>query len=182
MSRIGKKPIELPSGVELTISDKQVVAKGPKGELKQTFPDEVSFSLDEGVVSVERVNDERRSRAMHGLSRALLANMIIGVSDGYTKELELHGVGYRAALKGSTIELSVGFSHVVNVDAPDGISFEVPEATRIIVSGIDKQQVGQVSANIRKIRPPEPYKGKGIRYAGERIVRKAGKAGVAAAG
>jgi len=182
MSRIGRRPIDLPSGVEIKVDGNRVVAKGSKGELEQAFPDEVSFSVAEDNVVVDRVNDERRSRAMHGLARALLSNMITGVSEGYTKELELHGVGYRAALKGQTIELSVGFSHVVNVDAPEGISFEVPEVTRIIVSGIDKQQVGQVSANIRKIRPPEPYKGKGIRYAGERIVRKAGKAGVAAAG
>ncbi len=180
MSRIGKQPIEMPSGVEVTIDGSHVVVKGSKGTLERTFPEEVKIAVDDGTARVERINDERRSRAMHGLSRALLANMITGVVDGYRKELELHGVGYRAALRGNTIELSVGFSHTVSVEAPEGISFEVPDPTRIIVSGIDKQHVGQVSADIRKIRPPEPYKGKGIRYAGERIVRKAGKAGVAA--
>ncbi len=182
MSRIGKQPVAMPGGVDVTVKGPRVVVKGPKGSLEQTFPEEVRISVEDDKIVVTRINDERRSRAMHGLSRALLANMVTGVVDGYTKQLELHGVGYRAALRGSTIELSVGFSHTVKIDAPDGVDFEVPDPTKIIVSGIDKQQVGQVSANIRKVRPPEPYKGKGIRYVGERIVRKAGKAGVAAGG
>jgi large subunit ribosomal protein L6 len=150
--------------------------KGSKGSLTLTVDPVLSVAVDDGVVTVERENDERASRARHGLTRALLNNMVVGVSEGFTKELNLVGVGYRAALKGKQLELQVGFSHPVVVDMPEGITFEVPEPTKIIVSGIDKQQVGQVAADIRAVRPPEPYKGKGIRYVGEYVVRKAGKA------
>jgi large subunit ribosomal protein L6 len=178
MSRVGKQPIRVPSGVEVEIDGRYVSVKGPKGALDRTFPEEVSFALEDGEVRVERPADDRRSRAMHGLARALLANMVIGVSEGYRRELQLVGVGYRAALKGQDLELQVGFSHPVSVAPPEGVSFEVPEPTKVIVSGIDKERVGQASADIRKIRPPEPYKGKGIRYVGEYVRRKAGKAGV----
>lgn len=178
MSRVGKQPIPLPSGVEVAINDQVVAVKGAKGTLERTFPEEVSFAQEDGTVRVERKSDERRARAMHGLSRALLANMVAGVSEGFTRELQLVGVGYRAALKGNKLELQVGFSHSVEIEAPEGIDFEVPEPTRIIISGIDNERVGQVSANVRKVRPPEPYKGKGIRYVDEYVRRKAGKAGV----
>jgi len=177
MSRVGNKPVELPDGVDVEIQGNAVTVKGSKGELNRSFNERIGFDIDSGFVSVTRPDDSRESRALHGLSRALLANMVIGVSDGYRKELEIQGVGYRVALKGKDIELLVGFSHPVTVQAPEGISFEVPEPTRIVVSGIDKEQVGQVAANIRKVRPPEPYKGKGIRYVGEYVRRKAGKAG-----
>jgi large subunit ribosomal protein L6 len=177
MSRIGKMPVDMPSGVDIKVDGTQVTVKGSKGELSRQFTDRVSFSVEEGVITVGREDDTRESRALHGLSRALLANMVHGVSEGFTKVLEIQGVGYRASLKGSDIELLVGFSHPVDVKAPKGITFEVPEPTRIVVSGIDKEQVGQVAADIRKVRPPEPYKGKGIRYAGEYVRRKAGKAG-----
>ncbi|HEX2403844.1 MAG TPA: 50S ribosomal protein L6 [Acidimicrobiia bacterium] len=177
MSRIGKMPVDMPSGVDVKVDGTQVTVKGSKGELSRQFTDRVSFSVEEGVITVGREDDTRESRALHGLSRALLANMVHGVSEGFTKVLEIQGVGYRASLKGSDIELLVGFSHPVDVKAPKGITFEVPEPTRIVVSGIDKEQVGQVAADIRKVRPPEPYKGKGIRYAGEYVRRKAGKAG-----
>ena len=179
MSRVGKAPIELPSGVEVTTTDNVVVVKGPKGSLTQEIDPRISLSIEDGVVSVVRDSDEREVRALHGLYRALIANMVLGVSDGYSKELQAVGVGYRGSLKGSTLELQVGFSHPVSIEAPEGITFEVPEPTRFIVSGIDKQLVGQVAANIRAVRPPEPYKGKGIRYADEYVRRKAGKAGVA---
>jgi large subunit ribosomal protein L6 len=177
MSRVGNKPVELPDGVDVEIQGNAVTVKGSKGELNRSFNERIGFDIDNGFVSVTRPDDSRESRALHGLSRALLANMVTGVSDGYRKELEIQGVGYRAALKGKDIELLVGFSHPVTVQAPEGISLEVPEPTRIVVSGIDKEQVGQVAANIRKVRPPEPYKGKGIRYVGEYVRRKAGKAG-----
>jgi large subunit ribosomal protein L6 len=177
MSRIGKMPVDMPSGVDVKVDGSQVTVKGSKGELSRQFNDRVSFSVEDGVITVVREDDTRESRALHGLSRALLANMVHGVSEGFTKVLEIQGVGYRASLKGSDIELLVGFSHPVDVKAPKGITFEVPEPTRIVVSGIDKEQVGQVAADIRKVRPPEPYKGKGIRYAGEYVRRKAGKAG-----
>jgi large subunit ribosomal protein L6 len=169
--------VTVPSGVDVKVDGVQVTVKGSKGELSREFTDRVSFSMDDGVITVAREDDTRESRALHGLSRALLANMVEGVSEGFSKVLEIQGVGYRASLKGSDIELLVGFSHPVNVKAPKGITFEVPEPTRIIVSGIDKEQVGQVAADIRKVRPPEPYKGKGIRYEGEYVRRKAGKAG-----
>lgn len=177
MSRIGKMPVTIPSGVDVKIDGTKVVVKGSKGELTRTFTDRVGFDVDGDVVTLSRDGDSPQARALHGLSRALLANMVQGVTEGFSKELEIQGVGYRASLKGKDIELLVGFSHPVNVQAPDGITFDVPEPTRITVTGIDKEQVGQVAANIRKVRPPEPYKGKGIRYSGEYVRRKAGKAG-----
>jgi large subunit ribosomal protein L6 len=178
MSRVGKNPIEVPGGVEITVKGNHVAVKGPKGTLERTFDERISVNVEDGIITLTRVDDERESRALHGLSRALLANMVEGVEKGYVKELQAVGVGYRAALNGSTIEFQLGFSHPVSVTAPDGITFEVPEPTRIVVSGIDKQLVGQVAADIRKIRPPEPYKGKGLRYLNEQVRRKAGKAGI----
>jgi large subunit ribosomal protein L6 len=177
MSRIGKMPIAIPSGVEVSVSGQHVSVKGPRGSLERDFHERVSVSVEDGQAIVSRTDDGRESRALHGLSRALLANMVTGVSEGFRRELEIIGVGYRAAMKGSDLEMQLGFSHSVPFSAPDGITFEVPEQTKIVVSGIDKEQVGQVAANIRKIRPPEPYKGKGIRYSGEHVRRKAGKAG-----
>ncbi|MGH8914395.1 MAG: 50S ribosomal protein L6 [Acidimicrobiia bacterium] len=177
MSRIGKMPVTVPSGVDVRVEGAQVTVKGSRGQLSREFTDRVKFQIEDDVVTVAREDDTRESRALHGLSRALLANMVEGVSEGFSKTLEIQGVGYRASLKGANIELLVGFSHPVDVAAPDGITFEVPEPTRIVVSGIDKEQVGQVAAEIRRVRPPEPYKGKGIRYAGEHVRRKAGKAG-----
>lgn len=177
MSRIGNMPVDLPSGVEVKIDGSDVAVKGSKGELNRTFHERISFELDNGVVSVLRPDDTRESKALHGLSRALLHNMVLGVSEGFSKELEIQGVGYRAALKGQNLELQVGFSHPVLVEPQEGVTFEVPEPTRVIISGIDKEKVGQVAANVRGIRPPEPYKGKGIRYVGEYVRRKAGKAG-----
>jgi large subunit ribosomal protein L6 len=179
MSRIGNAPIEMPSGVETSVEGNTVTVKGPKGTLTQAVDPRISVSIDDGVITVARENDEREARALHGLTRSLISNMVVGVSAGYTKELKAIGVGYRAALKGTTLELQVGFSHPVTIEAPEGIVFEVPEQTKIIVVGIDKQLVGQVAANIRGVRPPEPYKGKGIRYVDEHVRRKAGKAGVA---
>ena len=177
MSRIGKAPITVPSGVEVSISGPDVSVKGTKGTLSQTLPDGIAISQDDGVLTLERTNEERKTRALHGLSRALVNNMVVGVSQGFVKELAIVGVGYRAAANGSDkMELSLGFSHTVKVEAPDGITFEVPEPTKIFVVGIDKQLVGQVAANIRSFRKPEPYKGKGIRYVDEHVVRKAGKA------
>lgn len=177
MSRVGQAPVVVPSGVDVDIDGAIVTVKGGKGELKRQFHERVSFDVENGTITVTRSDDSRESRALHGLSRALLYNMVVGVSEGFKKELEINGVGYRAALKGSDVELQVGFSHSVVVPAPAGITFELPEPTRIVVSGIDKEQVGQVAAEIRAVRPPEPYKGKGIRYAGEYVRRKAGKAG-----
>lgn len=179
MSRIGKAPIELPAGVETEYGDDVVVVKGPKGSLSQDLDPRISVSVEDGVLTVSRTSDDREVRALHGLYRALIANMVVGVSVGYSKELQAVGVGYRGALKGSTLELQVGFSHPVTIEAPEGITFEVPEPTKFIISGIDKQLVGQVAANIRAVRPPEPYKGKGIRYVDEYVRRKAGKAGAA---
>ena len=179
MSRIGNAPIDLPSGVDAKVDGSQVEVSGPKGSLDLTVDDKLSASVDDGVLSVSRSDDERETRALHGLTRALLNNMVVGVSEGYRKELQAVGVGYRAALQGKQLTLQVGFSHPVQVEAPAGIEFEVPEPTKIIVTGIDKQQVGQVAANIRAVRPPEPYKGKGIRYVDEYVRRKAGKAGAA---
>jgi large subunit ribosomal protein L6 len=178
MSRIGNSPITLPSGVDVSIDGASVTVKGPKGTLERSLHAAITATLDDGTVTVQRRDEERESRALHGLSRALLANMVQGVSEGYRKELQLVGVGYRAALKGQNIEIQVGFSHPVLVEATDGVDFEVPEPTKIIVSGIDKEKVGQVAANIRRVRPPEPYKGKGIRYVDEHVRKKAGKAGV----
>jgi large subunit ribosomal protein L6 len=177
MSRIGRSPIPVPSGVEVAIADREVTVKGPKGTLAHSLPGEITVRHDEQSLLVERPDDERQNRALHGLTRSLIHNMVVGVTDGFVKELEIVGVGYRAIAKGSQqIELALGFSHPVFVDAPAGITFDVPLPTRIAVRGIDKELVGQVAANIRKIRKPEPYKGKGVRYVGERVIRKAGKA------
>ena len=178
MSRIGNSPITVPSGVDVNINGSSVVVKGPKGSLSRELVGGISLRQEEGQIIVERPNDERESRSLHGLSRALVNNMVVGVTEGFVKELEIVGVGYRAELKGpSALRLNLGFSHPVDVEAPEGVSFEVPAQTRIIVKGIDKEAVGQVAANIRSIRKPEPYKGKGVRYLGEKILRKAGKAG-----
>ena len=177
MSRIGRSPIAVPSGVTVTVAGDSVTVKGPQGTLERRLPEGITVAQDGDTLVVSRPDDERRHRALHGLSRSLVANMVSGVTDGFTKELEIVGVGYRATARGSNaIELALGFSHPVVVDAPEGISFEVPVPTRVIVKGIDKELVGQVAANIRKIRKPEPYKGKGVRYAGEVVLRKAGKA------
>ena len=176
MSRIGKLPVSVPAGVEVTINGTEVTVKGAKGELTQTFHSELTIEkAEDGSIVVSRPNDERESRAMHGLTRTLIHNMIIGVSEGYSKTLELVGVGYRAAVKGNTLELNLGFSHPVIIEKPEGITFECPDQAKIVVSGIDKQQVGQIAADIRKWRKPEPYKGKGIRYQGEYVRRKEGK-------
>ena len=177
MSRIGKAPIPVPSGVEVSISGRQVAVKGPKGALDLEVPGEITVRQDGEEILVERPDDERVNRAMHGLTRSLVNNMMVGVSEGFRKELQIVGVGYRCIAKGTdALELQLGFSHPVLIEAPDGISFEVPEPTRIIVSGADKQVVGQVAADIRSHRKPEPYKGKGVRYLGEYVARKAGKA------
>lgn len=179
MSRIGKLPVAVPSGVEVTIDGQTVTVKGPKGQLSHTVAEPITVRKDDdGALAVERPDDERRSKALHGLSRTLVNNMVIGVTEGYEKKLEIVGVGYRVLSKGpAEIELNLGFSHPVPFAAPEGITFTVEGPTKLTVSGIDKQVVGEVAANIRKIRKPEPYKGKGVRYAGERILRKAGKAG-----
>ena len=178
MSRIGRSPITVPSGVSVAVGDDNTVTvKGPQGELARTVPAAITIRHDGDVLVVERPDDQRQNRALHGLTRSLVANMVAGVTEGFSKELEIVGVGYRAIPKGpSALELALGFSHPVNVSAPAGVTFEVPSATRIIVKGIDKERVGQVAADIRKLRKPEPYKGKGVRYLGERFVRKAGKA------
>jgi len=176
VSRIGKQPIPVPSGVDVTIDGSTVTVAGPKGTLIQTFDPVIEIVLEDGVIYVRRPNDERRERSLHGLTRTLVANMITGVSEGFVKNLEIVGVGYRAQLKGDDLDLSLGLSHPMVVKAEGGVTFEVPAPNRISVKGIDKQRVGQVAAEIRKIRPPEPYKGKGIRYAGEHVRRKAGKA------
>ena len=175
MSRIGRAPIPVPAGVEIDIGPGRVGVKGPRGTLEQAIPHEMTVSLDEGVVTVTRPTDRGPHRSLHGLTRTLVANMVEGVTNGYEKRLEIQGVGYRAALRGTSIELLLGFSHPVVVEPPAGIEFEIPAPTQIIVRGIDKQSVGQVAADIRRLRPPEPYKGKGIRYAGEHVVRKVGK-------
>ena len=177
MSRIGKLPIPVPSGVDLTMSGTTLTVKGPKGTLTQEVHPDITINIGDGEVTVTRGNDEREQRALHGLFRSLIANMVVGVTEGYVRRLEIVGVGYRAALRGSNgLTLQMGFSHPVEFDAPEGITFEVPTPTRITINGIDKQVVGQVAANIRKIRKPEPYKGKGIRYEGEQVRRKSGKA------
>jgi large subunit ribosomal protein L6 len=178
MSRIGKAPIDIPTGVDVTVKGQSVTVKGPKGALTRVMDEPITAKVDDGVLTVERLDDARQNKALHGLFRALLNNMVIGVEKGFSKELAILGVGYRAALKGKTLELQVGFSHVVNLETPDGITVEVPEPTKIIVSGIDKELVGQHAANIRAVKKPEPYKGKGIRYVDEYVRRKAGKAGV----
>jgi large subunit ribosomal protein L6 len=177
MSRIGRAPIPVPSGVEVTIAGDSVTVKGPRGVLSRAIPGEITVRQDDTALLVERPDDERVNRALHGLTRSLVNNMVVGVTDGFNKDLEIVGVGYRATAKGpNQIELALGFSHPVIVDAPEGITFEVPQPTRITVRGIDKELVGEVAAKIRKVRKPEPYKGKGVRYAGERVIRKAGKA------
>ncbi|MDP9333195.1 MAG: 50S ribosomal protein L6 [Actinomycetota bacterium] len=176
MSRIGKQPIRVPSGVEVMIDGPAVRVKGPKGQLEHRLVGDVAIARDGDALNVTRADDTRSNRSLHGLQRSLIANMVIGVSDGFSKELEIIGVGYRAQAQGpNAIDLSVGFSHTVRFHAPEGVTFEVPQPTRIVVRGHDKQLVGQVAADIRKIRKPEPYKGKGIRYVGEHIRRKAGK-------
>ena len=177
MSRIGKMPIAVHAGVEVTIDGATVTVKGPKGELTRSFAEMLTISLNDGVLTVERPDDSREAKSLHGLTRTLLHNMVEGVSTGFSKKLQLVGVGYRAAKKGNDLEMQLGFSHPVLIECPKNISFECPSQTEIIVSGISKEQVGQVAANIRKWRKPEPYKGKGIRYEGENVRRKAGKAG-----
>ncbi|MEO6309080.1 MAG: 50S ribosomal protein L6 [Leifsonia sp.] len=177
MSRIGRLPIDIPAGVTVTISGQNVAVKGPKGELSLVIASPIEAKVEENQVLVTRPDDERASRSLHGLTRTLIANNIIGVTAGYSKGLEIVGTGYRVAQKGNSLEFALGFSHPVTVDAPEGIVFTVEGNTKITVAGIDKQAVGEVAANIRKIKKPEPYKGKGIRYAGEVVRRKAGKAG-----
>ncbi len=177
MSRVGKAPIPVPAGVEVTLEGQRVEVTGPRGTIDMEVPGDISVRQDGDTLVVERPDDERRNRALHGLARSLVNNMVVGVSEGFSRELQIVGVGYRAVAKGDdALELQLGFSHPVNVKAPSGVTFEVPEPTRIIVSGIDKQAVGQVAADIRSYRKPEPYKGKGIRYLGEYVARKAGKA------
>ena len=175
MSRIGRKPIPVPSGVTVSISPEEVRVNGPRGELSERIHRDITVAQDEDVLTVTRPTDRGEHRALHGLTRSLVANMVEGVTEGYAKTLEIQGVGYRAVLKGSDLELALGYSHAVTVKAPYGIEFEVPQPTRVVVKGISKQLVGEVAANIRKQRPPEPYKGKGIRYEGEYVARKVGK-------
>ncbi|MFD7918965.1 50S ribosomal protein L6 [Streptomyces sp. NPDC059740] len=178
MSRIGKLPIQVPAGVDVTIDGRTVSVKGPKGSLSHTVAAPIEVAKDEaGVINVSRPNDERQNRALHGLSRTLVANMITGVTTGYVKKLEINGVGYRVVAKGSNLEFSLGYSHPILIEAPEGISFNVESPTRFSVEGIDKQKVGEVAANIRKLRKPDPYKAKGVKYEGEVIRRKVGKAG-----
>ena len=178
MSRIGRLPIPVPSGVEVTLEGQAVTVKGPKGSLSLTVAEPIRVERNEdGVLQVTRPDDQRSSRALHGLTRSLVANMVVGVTEGYAKPMEIRGVGYRVAAKGSDLEFALGYSHPVPVQAPDGISFEVQSPTKFVVRGIDKQQVGEVAANIRKLRKPDPYKGKGVRYEGEQIKLKVGKTG-----
>jgi large subunit ribosomal protein L6 len=175
MSRIGKKPIEVPAGVLVSIDPGRVTVSGPKGELRQVVPTRIAISQEEGTITVTRPTERGEDRALHGLTRSLIANMVEGVTTGFEKRLEIQGVGYRAAMSGTDLELQVGYSHPVKVKPREGISFEVPVPTQVVVRGIDKQVVGQTAAEIRKVRPPEPYKGKGIRYEGELVRRKVGK-------
>ena len=175
MSRIGRKPIPVPDGVTVTIEPELVVVKGPKGELSERVNRDITVEQSEGQIVVTRPTDRGEHRALHGLTRSLVANMVEGVTNGYAKALEIQGVGYRAALKGKNLELALGYSHPVPIEAPEGIEFEVPQPTRVVVRGISKQKVGEIAAVIRKQRPPEPYKGKGIRYEGEYVARKVGK-------
>jgi large subunit ribosomal protein L6 len=177
MSRVGRAPIAVPGGVTVTVDGPLVTVAGPQGTLARQLPGAITIRQEDATLIVERPDDQRQNRALHGLSRSLVANMVTGVTAGFTKELEIVGVGYRAAARGpGSLELALGFSHPVLVDALDGVTFEVPTPTRIVVKGIDKEKVGQVAADIRKLRKPEPYKGKGVRYLGERVMRKAGKA------
>jgi large subunit ribosomal protein L6 len=178
MSRIGKLPVAVPSGVEVTIDGQHISVKGPKGTLEHTIAEPITVERDEdGTLLVKRPNDERTSKALHGLTRTLVNNLVVGVTAGYEKKLEIHGVGYRVQAKGSDLEFALGYSHPVKIEAPEGITFKVETPTRFSVSGIDKQKVGQISAVIRKLRRPDPYKGKGLRYEGEKIRRKVGKTG-----
>ena len=178
MSRIGKLPVAVPGGVDVTIDGRRITVKGPKGTLSHTVAEPIAVGRDDdGTIRVTRPDDERTSRALHGLSRSLVNNLVVGVTAGYEKRMEIHGVGYRVVLKGSTLEFALGYSHPISVTAPEGITFTVENPTRFSVSGIDKQLVGEVAANIRKLRKPDPYKGKGVRYAGEVIRRKVGKTG-----
>ena len=175
MSRIGRAPIEIPDGVTVTVSGQHVTVKGPKGELSHTVVEPIRVAEEGGTIVVTRPTDRGPHRALHGLSRSLVANMVEGVSSGFERQLEIVGVGYRAQLKGSNLEMALGFSHPVTIPPPEGVSFEVPAPTQVVVRGIDKQVVGQIAAQIRGVRPPEPYKGKGVRYAGEQVRRKVGK-------
>jgi large subunit ribosomal protein L6 len=175
MSRIGRKPIPVPDTVTVEVAPGSVAVKGPKGELSQRLSTDIKVEQSDGTVTVERPTDRGEHRALHGLTRSLIANMVEGVTEGFEKRLEIQGVGYRASLKGRTLDMALGFSHPVSIDPPEGIEFEVPQPTEVIVRGIDKQLVGQVAADIRKRRPPEPYKGKGIRYRDEHVARKVGK-------
>lgn len=179
MSRIGNAPITVPSGVDVTITpERTITVKGPKGQLERVIPGNITIEQEGETLTCSRPNDENKTKAMHGLTRSLVNNMVIGVTEGFRKELEIHGVGYRAEQQGpNKLRMNLGFSHTIDVEAPEGIVFEVPQQTSVIVTGIDNEVVGQVAANIRSLRKPEPYKGKGVRYAGERIIRKAGKAG-----
>ena len=178
MSRIGKQPVPVPSGVDVTINGRNVSVKGPKGTLTLDVAEPISVDRDDdGAILVTRPDDERRSRSLHGLSRTLVANLVTGVTEGYTTKMEIFGVGYRVALKGKTLEFALGYSHPVVIEAPEGITFAVETPTKFSITGIDKQQVGQISANIRRLRRPDPYKGKGVRYEGEQIRRKVGKTG-----
>jgi large subunit ribosomal protein L6 len=178
MSRIGRLPIPVPSGVDVSIDGQQVVVKGPKGTLSHTVAEPIKVErAEDGTLAVKRPNDERQNRALHGLTRSLVNNLVVGVTEGYEKKLEIYGVGYRVLARGSDLEFSLGFSHPVKVSPPEGITFAVETATKFSVQGIDKQRVGEVAANIRKLRKPDPYKGKGVRYAGEKIRRKVGKTG-----
>jgi len=175
MSRIGRKPIEIPDGVEVDVKPGAVSVKGPKGELEQTVNLDMTVAIDDGAVTVTRPTDRGDHRALHGLTRSLIANMVEGVTDGFERRLEIQGVGYRANLRGKDLEMALGYSHPVSIEAPAGIEFEVPQPTEIVVRGIDKQLVGETAARVRKTRPPEPYKGKGVRYQGEHVARKVGK-------
>jgi large subunit ribosomal protein L6 len=178
MSRIGRLPVPVPSGVDVSIEGQAVTVKGPKGQLQHVVAVPIAVAKSaEGSVEVKRPNDERQSRSLHGLTRTLIANMVLGVTEGYEKKMEIHGTGYRVVVRGSDLEFALGYSHSITIKAPQGISFTVENPTRFAVQGIDKQLVGEVAANIRKLRKPDPYKGKGIRYAGEQIRRKVGKAG-----
>jgi large subunit ribosomal protein L6 len=175
MSRIGKKPIQIPDGVTIDVKPGVVTVKGPKGELRQAVSREMRIDQDDGVLTVQRPTDRGEHRALHGLTRSLIANMVEGVTDGFERRLEIQGVGYRARLQGKALELALGYSHPVRLEAPEEIEFEVPRPTEVVVRGIDKQLVGEIAARVRKSRPPEPYKGKGVRYAGEHVRRKVGK-------
>ena len=177
MSRIGRMPVQVPKGVDVTIDGRAVTVKGPKGQLSLELAEPIEITQNDGVLTVTRPNDEGNVRALHGLSRTLVANMVTGVTEGYSKTLEIVGVGYRVQARGSGVEFSLGYTHPVPVTPPDGVTLRVETPTRLVVEGIDKQQVGEVAANIRKLRKPDPYKGKGVRYAGEQIRRKVGKAG-----